>query len=135
MSIWEDFGFEKSIREILRSVKPKHQQPDHHFGRPFLTAYQIAIEYKKLYSDKFDQVGKKIGGQGTGEHTSLAQYIARELSQRIKYKKLDGFEGGFISSRHVLEFSFSDQGAKIESSLTDSECGLSMFRDTTVEKP
>jgi len=59
MSIWEDFGFEKSIREILRSVKPKHQQPDHHFGRPFLTAYQIAIEYKKLYSDKFDQVGKK----------------------------------------------------------------------------
>lgn len=45
MSQWEDFRFEERIRQILQEVT--YYREDHHFGRPFLTAYQIGIEYAR----------------------------------------------------------------------------------------
>ena len=44
MSIWQSHSIEAPIREILASVP----LDGHHFGRPFLTAYQIAIAFEQL---------------------------------------------------------------------------------------
>lgn len=44
MSLWEDFHFEERILEILRDTT--YYQESHHFGRPFLTPYQIAPFYE-----------------------------------------------------------------------------------------
>lgn len=126
MSQWEDFRFEEHIREILQEVT--YYQENHHFGRPFLTAYQIAIEYARRYPDDCNQIGLPIGGRGVGERNSLAQYIAGQLSRRMQFETLPDFEGGFISNNHLLKLSFENKGQEITSSLTNTEYDLSMFR-------
>ncbi|HSE84126.1 MAG TPA: hypothetical protein VLB01_06235 [Thermodesulfobacteriota bacterium] len=126
MSRWEKFMFEDRIRKILQNVE--YYQESHHFGRPFLTAYQIAIECAHRYPDDFNQIGLPIGGRGIGQHTSLAQYIAGELSRRMRNGELPDFEGSFISNKHLSEISFEHNDLKVVSSLTNTEYDLSIFR-------
>lgn len=47
-------------------------------------------------------LGVEVGGDGAGARTSLAQYVARELSGRIKADP-DGYEveGAFVSNDHL----------------------------------
>jgi hypothetical protein len=77
-----------------------------------------------------DTLGVDIGGQGTGRHTSLAQYLARELSQRIKDPSRNfGIEGAQLSSVDMVELSFRrPDGELLRSSNIDSRYDLSMFR-------
>ena len=125
MSIWQRFSFESHIREILNDV-PLHPK-GHHFGRPFLTAYQIAIEFAERYPNDCKSIGKPIGGKGTGQKNSLAQYLARELSQRIKSGKLIDIEGRFIHEAHLNKLEYCSKKGKIESSV-GPDADLSMFR-------
>lgn len=46
MSKWEDLNIETHIREILNDVE---YYREHHFLRPFLTAYQIAIKFNQRF--------------------------------------------------------------------------------------
>lgn len=124
MTMWDKFEFEKRIRKILR--RSRYYQKDHHFKRPFLTAYQIAIVYASKYPEDFKKINKPIGGKDTGMRNSLAQYIAGELSRKIKAGKLPDIEGGFISNNNLTEISF--QKGKIVSSLTFTQYDLSIFR-------
>ncbi|MCH8296706.1 MAG: hypothetical protein IH873_01435 [Chloroflexi bacterium] len=126
MTQWDQFQFEDRIRQILRETT--YDRPDHHFGRPFLTPYQIAIEFAHLYPDDVRSIGLPIGGKGTGQHNSLSQYIAGILSRKIQAGDLDDIEGGFISNSHLLEIAFDHNGERIESSLTESQYDLSIFR-------
>jgi hypothetical protein len=76
----------------------------HHLGRPFLTTYQIAIELNKRFPDVCAGLGLSIGGKGLGKHSSLPQYLGRELSRNIKNGALPDIEGGFLSNLHLKEF-------------------------------
>ncbi len=98
MSMWDNFSLDTKVRAILNV--PTHP-PDHHFGRPFLTAYQIVIAFAEEYPDDFEEIDKQIGGQGTGQHDSLAQYFALELSRGIKNGRLPEIEGRFLSQQHI----------------------------------
>ncbi|MHB1680014.1 MAG: hypothetical protein ACYCTB_05825 [bacterium] len=122
MSIWEDCNFEKNIREILESA----QSEGHHFGRQFLSAYQITIEFasKIKYQNDFKKTGMEIGGSGAG-NKSMARYIANELSRRIKKVKgeepeIKDIEGAFLSNNHLFHVIFKDNnGKEISSSYND----------------
>ena len=127
MSQWHDMHFQERIRTILGDIQ--YCRPDHHMAPPFLTAYQIAIEFAQRYPDDFQRTGLQIGGRGIGEHNSLAQYIAHELSTRIGNREIQDIEGSFLSNKHLTELSFVDfESAPITSSLTESQYDLSMFR-------
>jgi len=129
MTMWKDILFEKSVREILQGVK---YDPAHHFGRPFLTAYQIAIEFSLRYPEDFKRIDLDVGGKGKGKHSSLAQYIARQLSVKIKSGILPDIEGRFISNTHLQKILFNHGGETVESSLTDTQHDLSMYRFTGI---
>ena len=124
MSFWEDNNIVDSVNQILLEVEDE----GHHLGRPFLTAYQLAIEFANRYPDIVTRLGKQIGGAGTGEHTSIAQYLALELSRQIKRDPDYTIEGGFISNRYVKELSYQYNNETITSSLTGTQYSLSMFR-------
>jgi len=49
--------------------------------------------------------GKEVGGAGTGERTSLTQYLALELSRQIRGNPNYPVEGVFISNQNVRELS------------------------------
>ena len=126
MSIWNDYSIETRIRDIL-DVPPRRE--GHHFGRPFLTAYQIAILFAERYRDDLDAIGKEIGGRGAGPSQSLAQYFAHELSKRLKSGRLPGIEGRFLHGASVKTLEYHSPDGDVASS-TGTASGLSMFRLT-----
>ena len=127
MTIWEQYNLEERILNIL-NVRYSHD-PEHHFGRPFLTPYQIAISFREQYQADFDAIGMPIGGIDTGQHNSFSQYIARELSRRIRNGSISNIEGSFILDNHIVELIFDDSGHELRSSSTDN-FDLSIFRRT-----
>ena len=124
MSFWEEYEIGDKVTQILVDVEDE----GHHFGRPFLTAYQLAIEFANRYSAIVARLDKQVGGAGTGEHTSIAQYLALELSRQIRDDSNYPIEGAFISNRYVRELSYNHGKKTIVSSLTGSQYSLSMFR-------
>jgi hypothetical protein len=124
MSLWEKYTMEARIADILDI---QSHNPAHHFGRPFLTPYQIAIEFRRRFPQDFEAIGKPLGGKGTGQQDSLAQYIALELSKRIGDHKIANIEGRFLHRANLHSLQYEDNGQIIESSSMQSY-DLSMFR-------
>jgi hypothetical protein len=126
MTIWNrhDIG-----NKVLAILDVRSHQPNHHFGRPFLTPYQIAIEFKRRHPADCQQIGKPVGGKDTGQQNSIAQYIAQQLSRRIKAGDLPNVEGRFLNRQHLFALKYEDGGGTIESSSMHSY-DLSMYRRT-----
>lgn len=121
MSKWEDFNFEEKIITILSNV-PYDQS--HHFGRPYSTPYQIAIEFAERYPDDFKSLGMVIGGSGADVPVSLTSYIANQLSTKIKNGQMLHIEGAFLSNQYIRDIEFI---GNIHSANCDQET-LSLFR-------
>lgn len=124
-SFWRENNIGEEITKILKDVP---EYAPHHLGYPFLSAYQIAIEFAHRHPEVVEKTNYKIGGTGTGEHTSLSQYIAQRLSVDVRDGRLPHVEGGFISNWHLHDISFDYKGEVIHSSLTGTQFTLSMFR-------
>jgi hypothetical protein len=126
MSNWEEFDMEDRILSILRDVPDAAE--GHQLGRAYLTAYQIAIEYKRRHLEDFEAFELPVGGRGIGQRDSFSRYIAHQLSIRIGGGHLPQIEGGFLSNQHLKDIHFWDGDDEITSSLTGSGFTLSMYR-------
>lgn len=124
MSQWDNLQMSEKISQIL---KVQSHKPRHHFGRPFLTPYQIAIRFKKQFPSDFSTIGKPVGGKGTDQQDSLAQYIALELSRRIRDGRITNIEGRFLFRENLLTLKYEGDGGIVESSSMQA-FDLSMFR-------
>ena len=124
MSQWDRLNMDAKIAQVL---DVQSHDPNHHFGRPFLTPYQIAIKFQQLFPQDFQTIGKPIGGKGTGQQDSLAQYIALELSRRIKSGAITNIEGRFLHRANLHSLKYEVNGQLIESS-SEQSYDLSMFR-------
>lgn len=122
MSIWQRYSIESRVREILGSAPPDR----HHFGRAFLSPYQIAIEFEQLHRQDARLIGKLVGGKDTGTHDSLAKYVANQLSRRIRDGSLADIEGRHLSGRYLDSLKYDNQGATVASSLGRDD--MSIFR-------
>ncbi len=132
MSVWEQQSVEAAVLAALGSVHINNPS-GHHFGAPYMTAYQLAIKVDAAAPQIAHALGVTLGGAGTGSSTSLAQYLARELSRRIKSDP-DHYpvEGAFVSNEHVTAVQYRDtSGNSITSSLTGTGFDLSLFRTRT----
>ena len=125
MSSWKDLDLASKIHNILTEVGPS--PPQHHFGRAYLTAYQLAVALEERHPELLVTMGVSVGGAGTGEPTSLAQYVARQLSMRIKKGELPDFEGAFLADAGIREILFKRKGGDVRSSVLGAN-DLSMFR-------
>jgi hypothetical protein len=122
--MWDALQMSAKISQILNV---QSYDPGHHFGRPFLTPYQIAIRFQKQFPSDVSTIGKPIGGKGTGQQDSLAQYIALELSRRISDGRITSIEGRFLFQENLHTLQYEVGGGIIESSpMRPSD--LSMFR-------
>ena len=89
------------------------------------TPYQIAIELKRICPNKVKRINLKIGGKNSNIGFLLAQYIARELSARMKDNKIKDIKISILSNLKLQEIIFEDN---IKSSLTGTSNALSIFR-------
>ena len=122
---WDRHDLDRKVTEVLADVPPGQND---HLGRPFLTAYQLAILFKERFPNVFQQFGYPLGGEGVGEHTSFAQYLAKQLSGKVKDETLPNVEGGFLSNERVVRIEFTNAGQPVVSPLTGGGSPLSMFR-------
>ena len=129
MSVWADHDVETKIVEVLRDVRIHDYYDQHVFGRPFMSAYQLAIALDARFPEVRQALDCPIGGSGIGQRDSLAQYLGRELSRRIGQGEGLPIEGGFVSNMNVESIRYrSHDGTEIVSSLTGTPYDLSMFR-------
>ena len=126
MSKWEELDVENKLIVILREAEG--HPAEHHFGTPFLTAYQIAIAFAQRHPSDIQSLGFPVGGEGIGQRNSLAQYLAKELSRRIHNGSIRNIEGRFLSNQFLEQISFHFGEELIVSSLTNTQFPLSMFR-------
>jgi hypothetical protein len=124
MSQWDQLEMDTKIAQIL---DVQSHDSNHHFGRPFLTPYQIAISFQQRFPQDFLTIGKPVGGKGIGQQDSLAQYVALELSKRIRDRKITNIEGRFLHRANLHTLQYESEGETIESSLMQAY-DLSMFR-------
>ncbi|MFL0167941.1 hypothetical protein [Candidatus Clostridium helianthi] len=122
MSDWKNYNLEDKLRGILSREKVRHP----HLGQSFLSVYQLAIKYDKEFHNDVEAMGYKVGGKGSNVYTSLAQYIGRELSKRIKRGDITDIEGAVLSDTELSGIIFDNDS--IVSSVTGNENGLSLFR-------
>lgn len=117
-----------NISAILSDVHEYKEM--HHLGRPFMSAYQIAIEYYKRYPEQVDELSLPVGGESVGAHESLAQQIARFLSQAINEGRASNIEGGFISHSSIKSWDFFDPDGQsdIKVSTLNSKAAHTIFR-------
>lgn len=129
MTVWHELELEAKIRNALEQVTIANEN-GHHFERPYMTAYQLAIKLDRAYPEVAERLGVRIGGRGTGGRNSLAQYLARELSRSIRDADGSYFvEGAFLSNDELTELRYlAPDGEPLSSSLTGSGWDLSLFR-------
>jgi hypothetical protein len=105
-------------------------------GRPYISAYQIAIRVQIDYPATFAAIGKPVGGAGQGQGT-LAQYIGQELARRIKgsedlaYVAGDDryfFEGGWLSYWELASLMFQSPSGPVEATPNVAGYDLAIFR-------
>ena len=122
-SRWSQHDVEGKIRMLL-SMQVYNDRPDHHLGRPFVTAYTLAIMFAREYPTTFNELGMAIGGRGSDVGISLPQYIANQLSRRITNNQICDIEGGFLSDIDTMSLSIDNNGEVITSSVNQ----VSIFR-------
>jgi len=129
MSSWERYGMSGRVRRVLEAV-PLNNPQGHHFGRPYLSSYQIAIALDAEDPRLREDLGKAVGGRGTGSHTSLAQYIGNELSKQIRAQGDQHFvEGAFMSNQRVRSVVYQGVGGNdVVSSLAGTQFDMALSR-------
>ena len=108
MSKWHDLDLAMKLTSILDDYR--YQSP--YSGCAFVTGYQLAIEFARRYPDDTQEIGFPVGGVGTGQQNSLAQYLAHQLSVHIQSGAITNMDMGYLSTRHLDDLSFvGDYGA------------------------
>ncbi len=126
-SQWQQYQLEDLLVAILASIESR-PEAGHHLGPPYLTAYQLAIELADRHPELVSALGYPLGGAGVGQHSSLAQYLGRELSRRIHAGEITRIEGALLSDLHLAGVVFKHDGEEIRSSLAGYGMDHALFR-------
>ena len=107
MSKWDQNDIENRVRLAIESIEPSAQHENHNFGKPFITAYQLAILLLENDPELCAKLEKQLGGKGINECHSLSQYVANELSTRIKGEEIMDIEGVFLKTQDIVALEFT----------------------------
>jgi hypothetical protein len=126
MAIWEQEQVLDRIIDALSSVPAVNAE--HHFGPAWLTAYQLAIKVDAAAPQIKQALGVEVGGLGTGARTSLSQYLARELSRRIRSDENFPVRGAFLSNELIRSITYDGPDGDLTSSASHNGYDLSLFQ-------
>tara|TARA_R110002167_G_scaffold22388_2_gene80261 strand:- start:838 stop:1227 length:390 start_codon:yes stop_codon:yes gene_type:complete len=123
-SLWDTNRVTHLVRQILQS---HHPDPTYGTGRPFLTTYQLAIEF----SDQFPQVAailaQQTGGEGHGPY-ALTTYLARWLPDRIRHRGVTDIELRFLAPIHIAGIQLQSGQSIISTTTDQAGFNTTMFR-------
>jgi len=129
-SIHKRLGRAHSRRQIIRILRETPYQE----SAPLWTSIPECLSVGHCGGRRWPEVraalgNPPVGGLGVGTRNSLAQYLAGELSRRIKSSDLTTVEGAFLTDEDLVELVYVESdGRRVTSSLIGSGYDLSLFR-------
>ena len=126
LSLWEQHNVTDLIRQILIDIRPK---PNYGSGRPFMTTYQIAVEFVIRFPAVAALLAPSTGGQGQGPY-ALTTYLGRWLPDRILKRSVTDIELRFLSPQHLRKLEFDNLGAEMLATSNQAGFDSTMFRYT-----
>jgi hypothetical protein len=106
MTVWNE-DVDRAVRAALAEVQLA-EPARNHFGRPYITAYQLAIKVHRLMPD-----------------------LAERLQRAADHGENFGIEAALLSNTHVSAMTFTrPDGGRLDSSNVGSGYDLSLFRLT-----
>jgi hypothetical protein len=127
MSDWQGYDFEGKLIAILQSDEFSTSQM-HHFGRPFVSAYQLAVAFERAHPDLCRELGKVIGEVGESRD-NLARYLANQLSRHIQSRGEDyPIEGAWLSAEGLTDLCYRHVGVTRTGQPNTEYNGFSLFR-------
>ncbi len=102
---WDKHQMTEKVRSILDAL-PKGYPYNGYPGQPYLSAYQIAIEFKRRYPQDFQELGYLVGGKGNGPSYSLSVFIAERLASLIP-DQIPDIEIAFLHSQDLSQVKFT----------------------------
>jgi hypothetical protein len=123
-SDWDKYQMKARVLEILATAPT---DPSDGIGRCFMTPYQIAIAFARRFQADFRRMGRPVGGAGAGDKT-LTQYIANQLSRRIKARKIKDIEMQFLYSRDLKSLIYKHGDAEVVATPNQAGFLTSLFR-------
>jgi hypothetical protein len=112
---------DERVEGILREVRQVDES--HLFGRPFMTAYQLAIKLQQRHREAADALHRDVGGRGP----ALIPAWPRPWrgSCHVESGTWGGsypVEGAFLSNDGITALSYGNpEGGQVESSLTAAQ--------------
>ncbi len=129
MSFWQEHDLTSKIETILGKFHPNIAGKD--FGKPYVSAYQIAFEFAREYSGIMQLSGYEVGGKDTDDRNSLALFIARELSTRIRTNQVTSIDCVFLAYKDIEALNYSYMGTTMVSNIGETAFDLALFRMKT----
>lgn len=126
---WARHNVTELIRQILRSVPP---EPVYGTGRPFMTTYQIAIEFTRRFPTEAAALAPATGGAGQGPF-ALTVYLARWLPQEIGNGDAADLELRFLSPANMSRLEFDNNGTSLPATTHAAGFNGTMFRYLDLE--
>ena len=131
-SLWDQHNVTTCLRQILRSYVP-----DAKYGtrRPFLTTYQLAIEFSRTFPQVASAITAATGGEGNGPY-ALTTYLARWLPDRIMNRGVTDIELRFLAPTHISTIELDDGQTNIVTTTDKAGFNSTMFRaiDTDIAR-
>lgn len=124
MSAWHDYNVPALVRIILGG---SGHDETYRSGRAFLTAYQIAAEFARLYAQEAQGIAASVGGRGRGPF-ALSTYLAKQVADHVRRGELPDIEVTFLSARGITSMGFN---GGVQATTLQNDHGLTMFRLTT----
>lgn len=122
-SLWDQHGVTDLIRQILSSPPPDQM---YGVGRPFMTTYQLSIEFVRRFPQVAAALGHSAGGEGQGPY-AITTYLARWLPDRIARGVTD-IEFRFLASQDMVSLQFEANGSLITATTHQAGFDATMFR-------
>jgi hypothetical protein len=126
MSAWSRHNIDRLVWDILYgSVQAERKYGT---GRPFMTTYQIAIEFARRYPNVVTSMGHAVGGRRRGPF-ALTVYLARWLPTRITWGPLQGImEVRFLAPNDLITLEFDNNGTSLTATTNEARWNSTMFR-------
>lgn len=126
MSAWQNENMVEKITKILEDYR--YDEPQANGGQPYMTAYQLALVFTQRHADVVKRLDLPVGGKGTGQYTSLAQYLARQLAGAIKAGRVEHIEYAFVHTAYMRELRFQDDDHEVVASAPGTRYDVSIYR-------
>lgn len=127
MSYWQDYSFEEKIKNILKEAAHVGKASDIS-GKPFMSVYQIALEFNRLFAEDVKNMGYEVSSAVVPGNKSLPQYIAMQLSRRIKKGEIKGIEEVMLSHLYGDKLLLKQGEESYEVQLTEAKTNRLLYR-------